>query len=549
MAYPTTEEILQAVDNLIWKDGEEKALRRSQGFWHTFIFLRHCSINGAAERKYNFTKTSDFVQACFDVNGIYLPIDSSSRSVYFEPCATQGNTPSSYFRNQQGPRQTYLNRIYTGLVGEGPRQPNLFKGSSKTLPVIVELNENWIQVLRGYDENREILDVYLREFLIYLFRFGTPLPPYTGAIGEFDATGKVLNQVVNPNFTELPNTHDGLRDAILGFLGITRDEFDELFPKFEDLSFPIVTGDKPTDFEKLRAEMLNRFSVSDKPSNTAQVVLNDDDPILEQVLNLIERRNPAGIVFTGPPGTSKTWYARNIARVLVDGDESRIVTVQFHQSYSYEDFVEGYIPHISDFSSTPQFKLESKVFLKLCEAARENDSLHVLIIDEFSRGDPSRIFGEILTYIEKDYRGEEFTLPYSGRITKVPSNILILATMNPYDRSVADIDDAMERRFDWVSMPPSTTLLSAFLRNAGMEGELLGRVITFFNYLNRKNICPHGIGHALFIGCETERDLVFLWNHKLKFVLERMFRFEDGKYESVYEEFKKILTDNTDVVR
>lgn len=203
--------------------------------------------------------------------------------------------------------------------------------------------------------------------------------------------------------------------------------------------------------------------------------IEDSDEYLQVTQALL--REYAGIIFTGPPGTSKSWYARNIAAKLADGDPTRVEFVQFHPSYQYEDFVEGYVPR----PDGAGFSLEPKHLLKLCEVAEDvSPALCVLVIDELSRGDPGRIFGEALTYIERSRRGQEFSLS-SGRRCSIPENLAILATMNPLDRGVDEVDAAFERRFAKISMEPSDVLLRKLLSEAGMPDAVQQRVNAFFS--------------------------------------------------------------------
>lgn len=269
--------------------------------------------------------------------------------------------------------------------------------------------------------------------------------------------------------------------------------------------------------------------------------LPDDDPVWEQTKDLLDH-DAAGIIYSGPPGTSKTWYASRIAIKLANRKAKCIGNVQFHPSYNYDDFIEGYVAsgNPSSNDGAELFKVVDKIFLKMSDAAIKNpDDVFVLVADEFSRGDPSRIFGELLTYIEKDYRNKKFILPYSGRKRSIPDNIIILGTMNPYDKSVADIDAAMERRFDIVPLEPSIDILKKLVTDAGMEPALMGRVITFFNDANKK--CPHGFGHTYFLNVKDQNDLIRIWNHKLRFMFEKMFRFEEHVYDDIKEAYKKTV--------
>ncbi len=274
-------------------------------------------------------------------------------------------------------------------------------------------------------------------------------------------------------------------------------------------------------------------------------VLSNDLPDDDKIFNIVQQlltRGAKGILFTGPPGTSKTWYALKVALKIIGGDENKLERVQFHPSFTYEDFIEGLVSTGSISGTEPLFKPKDKVFLNLCEKARNDaDNLHILIIDEFSRGDPSKIFGELLTYIEPDYREINFRLPYSEKEISIPQNVVIFATMNPYDKSVVDLDSAMERRFDVVELLPSDDILRSLLSISGIEGQTLGKVFDFFKVAN--NFSPHGFGHTYFKGVKEEIDFILLWNHKLKFIFEKMFRFKEDAYKEVRLSYINIISD------
>jgi len=270
--------------------------------------------------------------------------------------------------------------------------------------------------------------------------------------------------------------------------------------------------------------------------------LPDEDNIFKSVQQLLTR-GAKGILFGGPPGTSKTWYAIKIATKITGGDENKLEKVQFHPSYTYEDFIEGLVSTGSANSEEPMFKPKSKVFLNLCEKAKSDlDNLYILIIDEFTRGDPSKIFGELLTYIESDYREIKFRLPYSENETSIPQNVIIFATMNPYDKSVADLDSAMERRFEVVELLPNFNILRDLLKAENVDNQLIGKIIDFFKIANR--LSPHGFGHTYFKNINNEKDLILLWNHKLKFIFEKMFRFQDDSFNEIRQSYISILEDS-----
>lgn len=305
--------------------------------------------------------------------------------------------------------------------------------------------------------------------------------------------------------------------------------------------FPVRRTDQPV--RQLSAEDLN-LSISEAQASDDEHGSNlptdqpieEDDPLLARVRELLE--DYGGVIFTGPPGTSKSWYAAKIASALAEGDESRVRYVQFHPSYQYEDFVEGYVPK-QDGSG---FTLREKHLLEMSDAARlAPDDLFVLVIDELSRGDPGRVFGEALTYVEKTKRGLSFCLA-SGKETSLPDNLVFLATMNPLDRGVDEVDAAFERRFAKVAMDPDVSILESFLDDNGVTDPLRGRIIGFFRRVNgHAKANPYvAAGHTFFLNVSTPEDVRRLWDHQLRFLFEKAYRLEPEAYEEIEKGYARI---------
>ena len=164
------------------------------------------------------------------------------------------------------------------------------------------------------------------------------------------------------------------------------------------------------------------------------------------------------LILTGAPGVGKSYIARRLAYSMMgERDESRVTFVQFHQSYSYEDFVMGYKP-----KEEGGFSLQDGPFYQFCKRAEEDGRDHYFIIDEINRGNVSKIFGELLMLIEADKRltkdkryGQQIRLAYKNELFSVPENVYIIGMMNTADRSLALIDYALRRRFAFYEMKPA----------------------------------------------------------------------------------------------
>ena len=207
-------------------------------------------------------------------------------------------------------------------------------------------------------------------------------------------------------------------------------------------------------------------------------------------------KNKKNIILQGAPGVGKTFCARRLAYELMgEKDESRVSLIQFHQNYSYEDFILGYKPVGAD------FELQRGIFYKFCISAANNpDKPYFFIIDEINRGNLSKIFGELLMLIEKDYRGEKLTLAYKDEKFFVPKNLYIIGMMNTADRSLAMIDYALRRRFSFYDMRPGFESEGFQKYQAALANEHFDRLIEKVKELNRAIAADESLGSGFELG-------------------------------------------------
>lgn len=209
---------------------------------------------------------------------------------------------------------------------------------------------------------------------------------------------------------------------------------------------------------------------------------------LETVLGRL--RVKKSLILQGPPGVGKTFIARKLAYALMEEvAPDRLEMVQFHQSYSYDDFVRGYRPVEGEPGT---FGLQDGVFLNFCHRAAENpDDKYVFIIDEINRGNLSLIFGELLMLIEADKRGDEFAVPLVYRRADeprffIPSNLYLVGLMNVADRSLAIVDYALRRRFSYFDLSPQfdSPKFRQWLVDRSMPQPMIDLIVERMNALN-----------------------------------------------------------------
>lgn len=264
---------------------------------------------------------------------------------------------------------------------------------------------------------------------------------------------------------------------------------------------------------------------------------------------------PLNQILYGVPGTGKTYSTTSYAVAICNNKkldeladyaeikreydklktEGRIAFTTFHQSYGYEDFIEGIKPDLND--GGIKYKCKAGVFKKFCEHAAENpDKNFVFIIDEINRGNISKIFGELITLIEDDKR-EEFSviLPTSQEEFTVPKNVYLLGTMNTSDRSIALLDSALRRRFDFIELEPRPEVLET-VDGVNLEEILRNMNAQIEKFLDR----DHRIGHAYFINCKSRADIDLVFERKIIPLLREYFFEDETRINEVLPEGYKL---------
>lgn len=271
----------------------------------------------------------------------------------------------------------------------------------------------------------------------------------------------------------------------------------KLTPGEYDFILDLVREENPFPDEK-------KADAYDKAKFLEEVYM--DDARYEQLRAILMHKK--NVILQGAPGVGKTFCARRLAwSIMGRKDDSRIEFVQFHQNYSYEDFVMGYRPE------GDTFELKYGTFYRFCQkAANQPDKPFFFIIDEINRGNMSKIFGELLMLIEADYRGTKVTLAYNGLPFSVPENLYIIGMMNTADRSLAMIDYALRRRFSFFDMEPGfdTKGFSEYLEGLGSEtvDDLVEKVKDLNAEIARDKSLGKGfcIGHSYFCGRKASDD-------------------------------------------
>ena len=289
-----------------------------------------------------------------------------------------------------------------------------------------------------------------------------------------------------------------------------------------------------------QAAPLGEIDLPPSPSRLAELAAQlyfEDTADLENIVALLKDKKQ--IIFTGPPGTGKTYVAKELAMHLAGDDANRVEVVQFHPSYAYEDFIQGYRPTLND--GQLGYELKDGPLLQAAKRAEgEPDADHFLIIDEINRGNLGKVFGELYYLLE--YRDDGIPLQYSDMPFSLPPNLYVIGTMNTADRSIALVDLALRRRFYFVKFHPDTPpvkgMLARFLDREGLAD--MKWVATFVDEAN-KELDDHeaAIGPSHFMKDNLDEDMAGrIWKHAIRPYVEE--RLQDDREAARRERLQKL---------
>lgn len=408
-------------------------------------------------------------------------------------------------------------------------------GIYDALVIIIRVVEAWVALSADEQEATLTDPLALRDFI------------YSAPGSSFPTQRNSLAYLIRPDFfgpLVSENHRLQIRDAFLGEIEESTGDVDLDLNRIT-LALQVKSGgpihfyDEEYEQQWRRSEALPTLPDDDDvdspvaivtegfPAATAEMAasLHMDVEWLQDTLDLIERRKQ--VIFYGPPGTGKTYLARALAKHITNSDAA-VTLVQFHPSYSYEDFFEGYRPTTVDGSLS--YELKSGPLKRIAEAARRDPERNfVLIIDEINRGNLAKIFGEL--YFLLEYRDAEVALLYSQEADfTLPTNITILGTMNTSDRSIALMDAAMRRRFAFVELHPQKKPTASILRRWLAANNLDSEPADLLDALNAHIDSDFAVGPSYMMSDDrdvSERRLTDIWRYEILPLLEE-HHYGDG---------------------
>lgn len=348
--------------------------------------------------------------------------------------------------------------------------------------------------------------------------------------GEEIGFKNVENLPTRIDFSDLKNI-DGLKN--MEYLKNQQGSFFKVTPDEFDIIMDVIRGDNPLPKQETHETYTRENFLDD-------VFVSYED--YENLENLLLRKK--NLILQGAPGVGKTYAARRLAYALMgEKDESKVMQVQFHQNYSYEDFVMGYKPN-----EEGGFELKNGIFYRFCKrAVADSEHKYFFIIDEINRGNLSKIFGELLMLIENDYRDKPINLAYKDEAFAVPSNLYIIGMMNTADRSLAMIDYALRRRFSFFEMKPGfeSPQFQEYIKKLldPQLNDLVKAIVELNKVIENDDSLGSGfcIGHSYLCNLGYHYDLKNIVEYDIIPMLREYWFDNDNLFNQEAEKLKRIV--------
>lgn len=409
------------------------------------------------------------------------------------------------------------------------------------------------------------------------FRFSVEFKDKGSSSKEFENHHRFLQKDINSATDQLfyvlggNNDKENMKDLI----GETTEEVKEKVLSGEYKKVQISRAINREVIEEF--EDANQFIQAMKNAVNALIPFYDlaigKEEVVGEEDKISSLKDLKNLILYGPPGTGKTYhtvhyavaiienksleeinnepYKDLFARYLAYKDEGRVAFTTFHQSYGYEEFIEGIKPKLTtseendedEVTGDIQYEIAPGVFKEFVEHARDHSEPYVFIVDEINRGNISKIFGELITLIEPTKRlgeAEEATakLPYTKKEFGVPNNVYIIGTMNTADRSIALMDTALRRRFTFIEMMPDVTVLESLDDLAGIN---IPKMLTTMNErIKHLYDREHTIGHSYFTTLMENPTL----DHLAEIFLNKIIPLLQEYFYEDYERIQLVLGDN-----
>lgn len=451
------------------------------------------------------------------------------------------------------------NKVWIYSPGEGANKWSEFYNNG-----IMAINWNELGDLTQYETKEEIRkilsenrDTSNKNNALANWEFANEIQ-----IGDIIYAKKGKNIIVGKGIVESDYKYDEERQDYKSYRKVKwiynqeKNIKDQLGEQLANKTLTDVT--KYTDFvNKLNSLYEDRMNINNtytKYDFLNEVFISEEQ--YDTIINTLMRKK--NIILQGAPGVGKTFCAKKIMYSLMnEKDDSRIEVVQFHQSYSYEDFIQGYRPN-----NEGKFTLKNGVFYNLvneackeynrAKLANEEPKKFCIIIDEINRGNLSKVFGELMMLIESDKREKKWSLNLTYSDTKfyIPENLYIIGTMNAADRSLSMVDYALRRRFAFINLQPAFNnekfkqyLVEKEKLDKQIVEDLINKYIKLNDYIKETLGKDFMIGHSYFIGQQLDIDnfdevYIDIVNYEIKPLLEEYYYYDDEKIERALEIIK-----------